>query len=71
MADSAQAVASSPRRWARDRACALRSSLTLASSVSPRSSPWAPTGLAAPMVVPGAMAATCAAQVISVPAEAA
>ena len=35
------------------------------------SSPWPPTGVAAPMLVPGAIAATCAASVMNVPALAA
>ena len=35
------------------------------------SSPWPPTGVAAPMFVPGAIVATCAARVMNVPALAA
>ena len=43
--------------------------MTLASIVSPISSPEPPTGLAAPMAVSGAIAAACPARVSSVPAE--
>ena len=47
---------------------ALRILTTFACIVSPISSPWPPTGLAAPMLLPGAIAATCPASVINVPA---
>ena len=65
---SARSTACGPRRSANERTVALRMFLALASMVSPSSCPSIPTGLAAPMAVSGAMAATWPARVITVPA---
>src|SRR3972149_28373 len=65
---SARAMAAGRRRDARLRPVARRISFSLASMVSPRSSPWPPTGLAAPIAVSGAMAEACPARGITVPA---
>ena len=58
-----------PRRWA----IASLNDAVKFSIFSPRtplmSSPCPPTGCAAPMFVPGAMAATCPASVMKTPAE--
>ena len=59
----------------RPRLCAIASlneavKLTIFRPIVPlMSSPPPPTGWAAPMLVPGAMAATCAASVMNTPAE--
>ena len=53
------------------RTSAVMSSSTLRRSVGGKSSPVPETGDAAPMLVPGAIAAMLAATVTSVPAEAA
>ena len=50
---------------------AIASFLTFSPSVPGMSSPWPPTGDAAPMLVPGAMSAMFAASVMNVPALAA
>ena len=50
---------------------AMASFMTLSPSVPSMSSPWPPTGVAAPMFVPGAIAATWPASVMNVPALAA
>ena len=50
---------------------AARSFVIFSSGVPPMSSPPEPTGLAAPITVPGAIAATWPAMVMNVPAEAA
>ena len=60
-----------PRSVAMLRISAAASLKTLDLRVSGRSSPEDPTGLAAPMLVPGAMTAKVAAAVMNVPAEAA
>ena len=60
-----------PRSDAMLRTSAVVSSSTLRRSVGGRSSPVPETGEAAPMFVPGAIAAMCAATVTSVPADAA
>ncbi len=51
-------MASGPRCSVMVRMPAIMISLTFSFMVSPRSSPCEPTGLAAPMTVSGAMAAT-------------
>ena len=60
-----------PRCSATLRACATMSLTTFSDMVSSISRPPAPTGWAAPILVPGAMAAMSAAMVIITPAEAA
>jgi len=68
MVSSANATASAPRPAARLRTCARKASFNLASIVSPISSPSEPTGLAAPIMVSGAITAACPARVMMVPA---
>ena len=53
------------------RMSAAAALVALSDRVSGRSSPPLPTGVAAPMLVLGAITATCAAAVMKVPAEAA
>ena len=60
-----------PRTSAIERILAMASFLTFSPSVPGMSSPWPPTGDAAPISVPGAMSATLAARVMKVPALAA
>ena len=55
-------------RWAATVSAKAAASLITLSEISP---PWRSTGVAAPMVVPGAIAARLAAKVMSAPAEAA
>ena len=68
---SSSALALRPRPWAMLRIKAAASWVALDARVSGRSCPPPATGEAAPMLVAGAMAATCAAAVMKVPAEAA
>src|SRR5512132_2625121 len=55
-------------RWAATASAKAAASLSTLSEISP---PWRSTGVAAPMVVPGAIAATWAEKVMIAPAEAA
>ncbi len=71
IASLAHSTALSPRRSARFLISATKIFSTLACKVSSMSPPCISTGLAAPMLVCGAIAAACPARVINVPAEAA